>query len=255
MLPSRSLARPTYFALLALAVTGIVIASPLALRQALKVPGLDWARLSDIGQAYGAVSALVSAVALVTVATSIYFQLRHNQIAKHAAMRMIHLELTKLALEKWPLYDAPFGAIKVPGVHDTRPHTFTNMMMGYLYVEFDTGDLTRDSLRASLSALFDSDVGRQYWRAVRTSWLKAPLRGKSYVTFLAIAEEEYVNAIHGGAPSRTTSNAIAQQNLPPNRPALPKIRIEPLAALAIGACASALALGVGIRVKAHLANK
>lgn len=52
---------------------GLVVASPLAL-PALDGSGEDWEKIGDIAQAYGAVSALLSGLAVVGVAASLSLQ-------------------------------------------------------------------------------------------------------------------------------------------------------------------------------------
>src|SRR5947208_2108644 len=60
----------------------LVIFSPLALRQFGSVRGVSWARLSNIGQTYGAASALLTGLALVGVVGSLVFQVRAIQVSR-----------------------------------------------------------------------------------------------------------------------------------------------------------------------------
>jgi hypothetical protein len=55
-------------------VLGSILLSPLLLRQIAKLGGVDWAKLSNIGQTYGAASAILSALAVGGVAISLFLQ-------------------------------------------------------------------------------------------------------------------------------------------------------------------------------------
>lgn len=79
--------------LLVLVSIGLVVASPWALR-ALGGSNLDWSRLSNIGQTYGAVSAIIAAVALLGVVSSLIVQSREAKIARISAQRAHHVELS-----------------------------------------------------------------------------------------------------------------------------------------------------------------
>jgi hypothetical protein len=57
---------------------------------------LDWPRLSEIGQAYDAASALLAGVAVVGVAISLLMQLRQIRISQVQAARMMHMELMRM---------------------------------------------------------------------------------------------------------------------------------------------------------------
>src|SRR4051812_15048037 len=79
-------------------VVAAVILSPGLMVLAVGYP-LPWARLGDVGQAYGAVSALVSALALLGVAVSLVIQQRQNRMVEEQAVRQRHSELVRLTLE------------------------------------------------------------------------------------------------------------------------------------------------------------
>ena len=87
----------------------VVIFSPLALREFGNSTQTNWSQLSSIGQTYGAISALLTAMALIGVVASLLFQAREVRLAKEQAIRMFHHELIRMQLDD-PLYMAALGA-------------------------------------------------------------------------------------------------------------------------------------------------
>ena len=69
-----------YFAILFLiaGILSLVLISPLYLRQLSQLRGIDWTKLSNVGQTYGAASAILSAVALVGISLSLLVQARQG---------------------------------------------------------------------------------------------------------------------------------------------------------------------------------
>jgi hypothetical protein len=67
--------------------------------------GLDWNRLSDIGQAFGGVSAVLSALAFCAIAASLLLQWRQLRMTTVIAARERHFDLVRLAVDD-PLPDA-----------------------------------------------------------------------------------------------------------------------------------------------------
>src|SRR4051794_23078917 len=60
---------------------------------------LDRGRLSDVGQAYGGVSAVLSALAFCAIAASLLLQFQQTRSASIAAARERHFELVRLAID------------------------------------------------------------------------------------------------------------------------------------------------------------
>src|SRR3954452_24166530 len=66
---------------------GAVLVSPVALTWLPTMRSADWAHLSDVGQTYGAASAILSAAALIGVVLSLYYQRRETKAAREQALR------------------------------------------------------------------------------------------------------------------------------------------------------------------------
>src|SRR5689334_21565470 len=87
----------TFLTIGLITVTGLVIFSPFALA-ALVHFKVDWLELSNIGQTYGAVSALLSSLALAGVIVSLLYQSRSNRNATEQRIRTLQFELLKMAM-------------------------------------------------------------------------------------------------------------------------------------------------------------
>jgi hypothetical protein len=74
--------------------------SPLALRPLASTFGLNWYVLSDAGQIYGAVFALVTALALRGVVASPLYQARDVSAARSQAIRAFQFKLLRLEAGK-----------------------------------------------------------------------------------------------------------------------------------------------------------
>ena len=69
----------------------LVLFSPLLLRELTHVKGIDWQQLSNVGQTYGAASAILSGIALVGVVFSLLVQARQ---AKTERIRVRYASIT-----------------------------------------------------------------------------------------------------------------------------------------------------------------
>jgi hypothetical protein len=91
----------------------LVILSPFVLRAIATSSGLNWSSLSNVGQTYGAVSALITALALGGVVISLLYRARDVDAARSQAIRTFQFELLRLELEDADLMwasGAPWGA-------------------------------------------------------------------------------------------------------------------------------------------------
>jgi uncharacterized membrane protein len=86
----------------------VVSLSPFALRSVGHLHDINWIQLSYVGQTYGAISALLAAIALTGVVVSIVLQIRDTRHNRLAEMRTRHYELMRMALDS-PLYMNAFS--------------------------------------------------------------------------------------------------------------------------------------------------
>jgi hypothetical protein len=217
-------------------VLGLVAVSPLALQLLGSFRGTDWMRLSNIGQTYGAASALLTGLALIGVAGSILFQSQTVRVSRAQSSQEHLTRLLQMAMED-PIYQWCWGADGAMPTDVFRQHLYLNLIFSYWQRDYVLGGFGDDSLRGEMARLFVGEAGRRFWasnRGVR------PGDADSYAAwrFCQIAEEEYQKAIASGPPgvpadgSATTDVALApaRQGLWPGRPT-----VNGAAALLLGA--------------------
>ncbi len=80
---------------------------------------MNWTRLSDVGQTYGAISAIVSAVALGGVAAALFFQARQAKAERIQAVRGFHRELIQMTIDE-PTRYLPCWAVDTSDIEQER---------------------------------------------------------------------------------------------------------------------------------------
>jgi hypothetical protein len=182
------------------AILGLVILSPFALAT---LTGFrrNWSQLSNIGQTYGAVSALLSSLAIAGVVVSLLYQARDSQTAREQTTRAIHHDLIKMMMEDPALMTAigaPWG-LPIPAESaPIREFLYIRMWVTFLGGNYIIGETSDSSVRYFAShELFRSRAGRDYWAAARHEQL-AGTRGRNN-RFYRLLDDEYRKAMAGGA--------------------------------------------------------
>jgi len=189
-----------------LAIAGVVIAafvflalvilSPFALRVLATSFGLNWSNLSNIGQTYGAVSALITALALGGVVVSLLYQARDVGTARSHAIRTFQFELLRMELEDADLMwasGAPWG-MAIPADHRVlRRHVFVHMWLSYWEDQFLLNEMSAKSVRLAAKELFAGKPAREYWERAGSGRLLSN-EGRT-LQFLLIIDGEYKSAI------------------------------------------------------------
>ena len=181
---------------LAIIVMGVAI-SPTAMT-VLDWEDSDWTRLSEIGQAYGPVSALLSAIALCLVVLVQRAQVRHERTW---LVRDMHLNVLHVALDD-PSYAQCWGPRVSPDRIDERHFFYTNMIILLWFYSWESGELHDGHIRSYARGMFDSEVPREYWREFG-AWRLSSARGHRR-RFLAMIDAEFQAAERHGPPSRST---------------------------------------------------
>lgn len=196
-------------AVLAVVVTLVLVAiSPLALREVSGLHDLNWIRLSDIAQTYGAVSVLLNAIALGGVVFSLIYQARVLKISAIQAQRSFHHGLLQLEMAD-PLYmeasGAPWGLPLEFDYDRLRQRTFVHMWITFWEDRYVLGELREDELRENASEMFCGAPAREYWSTVRD------LRSRFYTSgpkkrFTIIMDAEHAKAL-AASPPRTMNGS------------------------------------------------
>jgi hypothetical protein len=172
-----------------------VTLSPIFIRY---IDGTDanWSRLSDIGQAYGAVSALLSALALGVIVTLQRSQVRYE---RSWLLREMHIDVIKIALDD-PIYTQCWGPRMAPQRVDERLFYYVNLILNLWFYCWDHGELRDEQVRLYAASLFEGAVGREFW-AWHGSWSISSGSGRRRA-FLRMVDREYQRAVLAGPPKR-----------------------------------------------------
>jgi hypothetical protein len=185
---------------------GSVLLSPLLIRRVGTGRSVDWTRLSEVGQTYGAASAILSTLAISGVVISLLFQARQARAQQIQVLRGYHLELLRETLENPRLYIPCWGwTIDVPTVDGKRQRIFTIMTMNYARMGYEVGVISELSLRVVLADFFNGEIGRKYWERARHDWTLVSTKGRRERRFVRIVENEYTKAILAGPPRIPTA--------------------------------------------------
>ncbi|TDO42348.1 DUF6082 family protein [Paractinoplanes brasiliensis] len=144
---------------------GAIVAFPIA-TQGVFGSDHDWKALSDVGQAYGGVSAIVAGLGFCGIAASLALQAKQTRLAQAISARERHFELVKLGLE-------------YPGlsyqIHDDPPELYKkkviiNLWVAHWLLLWDIGDADESFLRSAFTELFHDEVAREWWLERGSTW-------------------------------------------------------------------------------------
>lgn len=172
---------------------GAVLLSPLALSRLPAGQRLDWSTLSDVGQTYGAASAVLSVLALGGVVFSLNLQRRESKAAREQALRGLHTDLLRMALDDRTFLECwgPIGAST--DVAWYRQHIYLNLIVSHWQMMWEIGSLSEAHLRLLAAGVFGGPLGRRYWREAREARWNAET-GQRAKAFHRIVDSEYQSA-------------------------------------------------------------
>ncbi|GAA4633133.1 hypothetical protein GCM10023196_069480 [Actinoallomurus vinaceus] len=173
--------------------SGLVALSPFALTYLNVRKSTDWNQLSAIGQTYGAASALLAGLALLGIAASLVFQAREAKATREQALRALHGDLMKMAMED-PLYRACWGAFFSSEDEDAqRAHMYVNMIINHWLLMWELNAITEEHLRAIARVVLSGEIGHRFWSDGRDLRM-ASAGTKRERRFNRILDEEYRKA-------------------------------------------------------------
>jgi Family of unknown function (DUF6082) len=216
----------------------LVILSPLALHAWANSFGLNWSSLSNIGQTYGAVSALITALALGGVVISLWYQAREVSATRAHAVRTFHFDLLRMELEDeghmWAS-GAPWGAALPADYQHLRRHIFVHMWLSFWQSQFLLNEMSARSVRGAARELFFGKAAREYWEAVGQRRLEFN-KGRD-LEFLRIIDEQYREAIRTGPPVIPQSSGAQRHSQPEPK----RDRWRPVVSCVVAAAAGLIA--------------
>lgn len=228
-----------FITIILMAIVGLVIMSPFALAGIAHFRS-DWGQLSNIGQTYGAISAILSALALGGILASLLYQGRDSRIHEQMT-RTFQFELIKLELEDPSLLaatGAPWGVDIPPDSASLRQFLYVQMWVSYLAGNYVTGQLSKSTARqyAALE-LFHGRAGRSYWAAVGQRQLANSKGRRNH--FFRILDDEYKKAMSSGV---SAAGPIQDGAAPVSSAVGPGIRLKSLERV----CAFGVAAAIGM---------
>ncbi|MFD0901709.1 DUF6082 family protein [Actinomadura sediminis] len=149
-----------------IAAMAVIIFSPFFMREMFAGSDVDWPLLSNIGQTYGAVSALLAAGALVVLGFSVALQAREARHAREQAARGTQFELMRMVLDE-PVYRDVVGWSAQDGLtsDEFRRDLYINLLLNWWRMQWEFKDMSEPEVRqAARRDLFSGNAGRDYWR-------------------------------------------------------------------------------------------
>lgn len=169
-----------------LLMLGLVVVSPVAMR-AIVSGEPTWGALSEVGQAYGAISAVLSALAFCGIAVSLFLQWRQSKISQMIVMRERQFDLIQLSLTDPKLiYFRVHG-----GREEDRPMmAYANLWMSHWKLLWDLRQMQESELRHLAHELFDHEVAYMWWEKVGPHWnQRQDRRTRSFVRIVNAAHQ------------------------------------------------------------------
>jgi len=208
-LPGRRGLLITLAAVVVALFVGMVAFSPLALT-GLEHLRKDWGQLSNIGQTYGAISALISSLALGGVIVSLLYQARDGRTAREQSMRTLHHQLIKMTMEDSTFMTAsgaPWNLAIPPESASIREYLYVHMWVSFWAGNYVMGEMTVPAIRQTAkNELFNSKAGRTYWTAVGQTLLSTTT-GR-YNHFTRILDEEYQKVVASNIPTAAPVSTV-----------------------------------------------
>ena len=169
------------------ALLTLLLASPLAMRY-LATRSHDWAELSDVAQAYGGASAVISSLAFAGIAASLILQWRQNRITLLAAVRERHFDLVALSLENPDLA----AAIEPPS-QSLRVAMYANLHLGHWFLEWQLDLMSDRHLMHLCRVMFTNPEVMQWWTTYGSTWTDPSVRhGKRFMKLVNASAEQAI---------------------------------------------------------------
>ncbi|MGW2642038.1 DUF6082 family protein [Streptomyces sp. NPDC001348] len=162
----------------------------------------DWEKLSQISQAYGALSVILSAGALAGVAASLAYQARQTRIATEETTWTAHRELLLLSLadtEFLTCWEPPSIAVTL---EEWRRIVYAHLIVQDWEKSYQFGLINDDQLTRTFALHFRGQTARDHWRNSRDFYLQHAAAGENprLHRFAGLAERAYQAAVAAGPP-------------------------------------------------------
>jgi hypothetical protein len=146
-------------------VVGLILVtlSPLALRFLAALHGFHWEQLSNVGQTYGAVSALLVVLGLSGVAVTVFLQVRESRHARIEAIRTRHYDLMRLAMGDKIYTGASRALSSSRTFNERRLAIFINLEIQFWLMLWEFNEMSESELRLYIVDLLGTRAGYRHW--------------------------------------------------------------------------------------------
>jgi hypothetical protein len=177
----------------------------------------DWGQLSNEGQAYGGIAAVIGMLAITGVAVSLVLQAREAAVNRTQVDRASYENIVQRSLDD-PDLIACWGPLdRAPREH--KQHIYTNMIVSYWNMMFRIGQVQELELRSLASHMFTGIPGRKYWEVAGPPRRQTSQSGIDH-KFVAILDEEYRKAVPVGPPTESLEHVGPLSRLLKHRSAI-----------------------------------
>ena len=175
----------------------LIALSPFALQyMAAETSGVNWQKLSNVGQTYDAVSALLVALGLAGVVGTIVLQIRESRHNRVQAARDGHNNLMRMALEDPDILRFWHAGARDLTLAEDKVSIYLNLVVQFWLALWEFDDIDELELRNLCATdLFKADDGRKFWRNFQRSGFETGARSRHGKRFYQILGEEYERAI------------------------------------------------------------
>jgi Family of unknown function (DUF6082) len=188
----RSYVRIAALVIIVVVVIIVIALAPLGMA-ALAKGRENWPLLANVGQAYGGISALISAIALVGVIGALLIQTNQHRLDRLTAIRGRQAQIYSVARENPKLYYPVLG-MDFQDEGSMRRRMFRLEALQYFATGFETGLLTKEILRRdAFAGFFRYEENRQFWEMASSDWLVAT-PGRKRRKFVKIVNKELAHA-------------------------------------------------------------
>ncbi|MCY1139291.1 DUF6082 family protein [Actinoplanes sp. Pm04-4] len=121
--------------------------------------------ISNIGQAYGSISALLSALALASVAASLFYQARQDRAHRIDALRQGQQQLLAYVIAEPSVFGPCIvDFARLESDEDARRYFFTTLWLNYCRQGYEIGVFDENHIRAEFAeGMFESEVAARLW--------------------------------------------------------------------------------------------
>lgn len=196
-----ALHRGFVWAALGTAILVAIVGTPFLLRWAAPA-GMDWGELSNISQTYTAISAPLTAAALLGAVVSLMYQARQARVSQEEATSAIHRELLSRSVDDADLaiaWGPVAGSLRLTR-SQLKQFTYTNMIINFWHSDYILSGwrMSDEVVKFQTTRLFQGEVGREFWALFAEDWHKTALRGRRSRRFLQIVDQSFEAAQAAG---------------------------------------------------------